>query len=100
MKMMNDWYLNPHMTDGMMGFINHQGELVTQMKYKTFGHTRDFGLFFVTDQRGKFGWLDKKAKEVIPCEHDTIIDISDNVFTLRKSGKIVKYDNRGKLLDL
>lgn len=99
-KIMNDNYLNPHMTDGMMGFINHQGELVTPMKYKTFGYTRDFGLFRVTDQRGKFGWLDRKAKEVIPCEYDSIIDVSSKVFTLIKNGKTFKYSNKGNLLHI
>ena len=97
-KMMNDWYLNPHMTYGMMGFINHQGELVVPMIYNTFAYDREFGLFRVTNQKGNFGWLDKKAKEVIPCEHDSIIDISNNIFTLRKGSKIVRYDNKGNRL--
>lgn len=97
-KMTNDWFLNPHMTDGLMGFINHQGEPATQMVYKTFGHTREFGLFRVTNQRGKFGWLDKKAKEIIPCEHDSIINVSNGVFTLRKDGEVIKYDNKGAVL--
>lgn len=97
-KMMKEWYLNPHMTDGMMGFINRQGELVVPMMYNTFGYNREFGLFRVTDKNGNFGWLDKKANEIIPCEHDSIIDVSDNIFTLRKCGEIVRYDNKGNIL--
>lgn len=98
-KKMDEWYLNPHMSDGIMGFINHQGESVTLMKYKTFGHVREFGLFRVSTQDDKYGWLDKKAKEIIPCEHDSIIEVCNNLFILVKNGEIVKYNNKGEIVE-
>lgn len=97
-KNMEEWYLNPHMTNGMMGFIDHNGVLATPMKYNMFGHSRELGLFRVTDQRGRYGWLDKAAKEIIPCEHDSIIQVSNNLFVLTKNGQVVTYNNKGEIL--
>lgn len=98
-KNMKEWYLNPHITDGTMGFIDHNGVLVTPMKYNTFGNGLEFGLFRVTDQSGRYGWLDKTAKEIIPCEHDSIIQVENQLFVLIKNGQMITYNNKGQILD-
>lgn len=83
-----------------VGVINKMGDIIVEPTYDS-----DMLLFdcqykdgkAMVCKNGKFGFIDKNGKEIIPCKFDSAIPFSEGLAAIEKEGKYGFIDEKGQL---
>jgi len=90
--------------NGKYGYKDIPDNVIIEAKYdQTDGFNEGFATVFIGEldlngypQKGKFGFIDKTGKEVIPIIYDFAMPFFDGLAGVKKDGKVFYIDKQGK----
>lgn len=78
-------------------YINRRGERAFSNVYSACGDFH-YGLAYMRDPNGRYGFIDKTGKMAIPCELEAAHDFCDSVALVKYDGKWFFIDLSGKMV--
>ncbi len=88
----------PVFQGALMGFIDYDGEVVLEPTYEKDGTADSYRFYngrMKVKKNGKYGFVNEKAEEVIPCEFDEANDFHNSLSAVKKDGLwgYINYNN-------
>lgn len=83
-------------TDGKIGFINKECEVVIPLQYENAARFSDG--FALVQQGGKWGVIDKTGKEIVPFQYDDAGSFVDGFAPVKLNGKCGYINTTGKVV--
>ena len=85
--------------NGQYCIIDENDNLITWLD-SHYHDVRSFrnGYATMKDQSDKWGAIDNKGNEVIPCQYDSLVIFYDGVAKVKANGKEFKIDTSGKVV--
>lgn len=83
--------------NGLYGFMDRKGRWLTEPCYSYVSLYPHEG-FSMVQKDGLIGFIDGEAREVVPCEYESVKDFSCGFAAVKKDGKWGYVDARGELV--
>ena len=83
--------------NGLYGFMDRKGQWLTEPCY-SYAALHSYEGFSKVKKDGLTGFIDGDAREVVPCEYESVKDFSCGFAAVKKDGKWGYVDARGELV--
>lgn len=88
----------PVFQGALMGFVDYDGEVVLEPTYEKDGTADSYRFYngrMKVKKNGKYGFVNEKAEEVIPCRFDEANDFHNSLSAVKKDGLwgYINYNN-------
>jgi hypothetical protein len=87
--------------DEKLGVVNKMGEIIVEPSYDS--NTSTIMSFYEDGiarvcKNDKYGFIDKKGKEMIPCVYEDVKRVSEGLIGVKKDGKYGFVDKKGQVI--